>query len=661
MDFDNPFENNNKNDDFDNPFQDDFNNNNKNDNYNPYEENSKDNNTNNNMGPNNLNDNNDFSNPFKSSNNDNTNNNNIGPNNLNDNNDFSNPFKNSYNDNTNNNNNNEYCNPFEEDFKKKNTQNNFQNNNNNNNNEFCNPFEEDFKKNNTQNTFQNNNNNNEFCNPFEEDFKKNNNNNNEEFSNPFKDEFNDNKSMNNNSQYTNPFGNSSINNNNNPYGVSMIKNSYMNNFEGNSINQSFHPNPFDDNNNSNFNPNNNSNFNSQINNNNNNNNNNNVFNQPNNENPNLDTANEKDLKQIKAIIEKCQSYLDESKQLYDSFNIREAITKLCKTINGLDKLKSTINNEKKFFSVLLPQIKSLRDRCFSTLQEYRVMVYKLIPIRFQPVLYRPYEQNETLIDFCAKYILKKPFITFNDIYESNSIEEPKKFRNLLPFQIDQANKAKNKSFLIYGPHGCGKTLIVHALAEKLGARIAQIEGVELFKIPFFSREFMKACFGCMQLKPLIIYMKNIETMFTTINNFNYIYDKVCSSFHLNVYFFGSSSINVYNLPRQITDKFHFFQLVKPIDNNSKGDYIRFIGKKIGIEIKMNDKDLTNFAIENLYNFSNADIFDFIKNAIELKKKYSPPDDENWVYREGLLVDDLMDALGSVKGSLTTEVLKSYYL
>ena len=172
---------------------------------------------------------------------------------------------------------------------------------------------------------------------------------------------------------------------------------------------------------------------------------------------------------------------------------------------------------------------------------------------------------------------------------------------------------------------------------------------------------MKVCFGCMQLKPLIIYMKNIETMFTTINNFNYIYDKVCSSFHLNVYFFGSSSINVYNIPRQISDKFHFFQLVKPIDNNSKGDYIRFIGKKIGIEIKMNDKDLNNFAIENLYNFSNADIFDFIKNAIELKKKYSPPDDENWVYREGLLVDDLMDALGSVKGSLTTEVLKSYYL
>ena len=215
--------------------------------------------------------------------------------------------------------------------------------------------------------------------------------------------------------------------------------------------------------------------------------------------------------------------------------------------------------------------------------------------------------------------------------------------------------------MIYGPHGCGKTLLVHALANKLGARITQIEGVEFFKIPFFSREFIKACFASIQFKPLIIFVKNIEKMFSSINNFNYIYDKVSSSFHLNVYFFASSSINAYNLPRPIADKFHFFQLVKPIDKNSKGEYIRFICKKIGIEIKMNDKDLNTFAVENLNSFSNEDIFDLIKNAIEFKKKYSPPNDENWVYREGLLKDDIFDALSSIKGSLTPDVLRSYYL
>ena len=34
------------------------------------------------------------------------------------------------------------------------------------------------------------------------------------------------------------------------------------------------------------------------------------------------------------------------------------------------------------------------------------MVYKLINVGFKPVLYRPYNDNEKLIDFWARYILK---------------------------------------------------------------------------------------------------------------------------------------------------------------------------------------------------------------------------------------------------------------
>ena len=114
---------------------------------------------------------------------------------------------------------------------------------------------------------------------------------------------------------------------------------------------------------------------------------------------------------------------------------------------------------------------------------------------------------------------------------------------------------------------------------------------------------MKACLGNMQFKPLIIYMKNIEEMFSALNNFNYIYDKAASSYELNVYFFASSCINVYNLPKQIADKFQFFQYVKPVDENHRSEFIKFIGKKIGIEIKINEKDLNNFAMEKLHYFS----------------------------------------------------------
>ena len=126
-------------------------------------------------------------------------------------------------------------------------------------------------------------------------------------------------------------------------------------------------------------------------------------------------------------------------------------------------------------------------------------------------------------------------------------------------------------------------------------------------------------------------------------------------------FFASSCINVYNLPRQIADKFQFFQYVKPVDENHRSEFIKFIGKKIGIEIKINEKDLNNFAMEKLHYFSNEDIFNLIRNAIVMKKSNSPPDDENWVYREGLYENDLIKALSSIKPSLTDEILKSYHL
>ena len=670
MDSNNPYDDNNNqnqnlNDDFSNPFQNDFNNNNNQNNFNPYEEDSKGNN------------NNDKNNKDQ---------------NLDNNDDFSNPFQNDFNNNNNNNQNKNY-NPFEEDSKDNNNNNNNNNPNINNNDDFSNPFKNDFNNNNQ------NNNDNQLSNPFEEDFKKdnnnqNNNNNDNEFSNPFKNDFNDNNNNNNNNNkhYFNPYDDDNNNNNNNPFEDNMNSNPFVNNFGHNNFNNNQSNNNNNPNNNNNnynnndFNDNNNRNFNQQNNNNNFNNNQNNFndqnnfknqnnFNNQNNNNFNRNNApnntpnnsntpstdNEKDLKKIQAIIGKCQSLLDASKREYEAFNIREAITTLCKTIKGLDSLKQTINTQKQLFSVLLPQITSLRNKSFSNLQEYRIMVYKIINIRFKPVLFRPYDQNETLIDFCSKYILHKPFISFDDIYDNNSVDESKKVRNSLNFYVDQANKTGNKCFLVYGPHGCGKTLTIHALANKLGARIAQIEGIELFKIPFFSRDFIKACFSSINFKPLIIYMKNIEQMFSTMNNFNFIYDKVSSSFQLNVYFFASSSINAYNLPRQINDKFQFFQLINPVDKKKRSEYIRFISEKIGIAIKINEQELNNFAMEKLNNFSNGDIFDLIRNAIGIKKNNGPPDDENWVYREGLYLDDILNALGSVKGTLTNDVIKSYYL
>ena len=86
-----------------------------------------------------------------------------------------------------------------------------------------------------------------------------------------------------------------------------------------------------------------------------------------------------------------------------------------------------------------------------------------------------------------------------------------------------------KNLLLYGPGGSGKTLAVHALAYDLKGKVAQIEGLELFKISYFSKELVHYAFGYQQFKPLIVYIKNIEKMFSNMSNFNFLYDKTSSS------------------------------------------------------------------------------------------------------------------------------------
>ena len=406
-------------------------------------------------------------------------------------------------------------------------------------NEFANPFINEFKDNNDNNNKNNDDNKKFFFNPYSD--RDNNNNN-----NPFEDNINNNpfvnnfgqqnfnsEEPNNNSNYQINKNQNNINNNNNNY-YQNNQNFKMNNNNYNNTNYNTNNN-FNAQNNYNMNDNNNFNINtfnpeynkiSKQNNNNSNNQNNNYNNNMNSNNFNnvnsnnkfdnnqkeknipQESSNDNDIKKIKAIISKCESVANTAKIQFDAFDIREAIATICKAIKGLDTLKNTINTQKQNCSHLLPLVTAIRNKSFTTLQEYRIMVYRIIPIRFKPVLYKPYEnQNESLINFCSNYILNKPFISFDDIYEN---EETKKIRNNLNSNLSKAQKAGNKCFLIYGPKGCGKTLYVHALANQMGAKIAQIEGIELFKIPYFSREFIKACFGNLQLKPLIIYMKNID-------------------------------------------------------------------------------------------------------------------------------------------------------
>ena len=608
---------------------------------------------------------------------------------------YSNPFENEENNKDNKDNQDDFNNPFA---------------NEDNNEEFTNPFQAEFKNNENNNSFnpyeENSNKNDSIINPFEDNisnvkntninpFIKNNSSIKKKSFNPYEN----NSSVNNtNNNKFNPY---EENNDNNPFEKNNENNPFENNFEDNFINNNNNNNNFNNNdndnqslpsfknfeenssnpymnnnnNNNNFNKNNSNNMNSNYNNQGNNYQNNfggpsdfpndippNPFgNNKQNNNQNYDNNNNSNnpqvAKKIKAIMDMCVSLFNQASYQYENFNIRDAIKTLCKSIKGFDGLKQTIINKKTSFNSLLPKIISLRNKAFSNLQEYRINIYILINLKFRPV---QYNGVDTLVDFCKRYILTEPFISFDDIYDP-AADQNKKLKFVMNEYFKKGQRMGYKNLLLYGPKGSGKTLAVHALAYDLKGKVAQIEGMELFKIPYFAKEFVKAAFTYMQFKPLIVYIKNMESMFSNMNNFNFIYDRASSSSLENIIFIASTTVPIQKLPKDISKKFHYSHCIRPVDKNQKINIINYISQKIGIKINMSEQDLNSFAFQNLGNYSNEDIFNLIKTAIELKQKEIGDDQENKVYKQGISEKEMLNALNSVKGSLTAETIKTYYL
>ena len=641
----NPFENKDNIDisnfGFPNELKDNSNNNNNNSGF-PNEINN--NNNNNSFGfNNNINNNNDF--PSEPNNN----NNSFNPYRVNDNNSGFGFNQNNANNNINNNNNSGY-NPYRINNNNDSFKLNSNNMNNNNSNYGFNP-----------NNNMNNNNNNNYG------FNRNNSSN---FG--FNNNMNDNNNKYNNNYYRSNSINNSYNGNQNNYNNNYNNNNFNNNYNNNNYSMNNNNNnSFNNYNNNNYNNNNNYsayNPNNSFNNNNYNNNINNMFPSVESINtdidtdfPNINDINEqeqikketnrkkesKDKAIMSNIIKVCDDKFKNAVAQFKNYQLVESKKNLKHIISSLNTLEQSIKNQKQFALDLIPNITTLKTDVTKKLNEYNYFTYILEQTLLKNI---QYSRNFDLPTFAAKFIIKHPYSSFDDIFDT-TLDNNKPTRNMLLNIFNDAQFSGYKSLFLYGPKGSGKTLYAHALASEIGGIIGQINDLRIIKINYFVKEFARVITECTS-KPIIIFLKNIETMTQyALNEILFLHDKFNTE-QRRVLFICSSQYPLRGLPYQL--KFKYVQLINGAGQKNKYNLFKFYFSKFGINFKMSDDDLNNFVTQNFRNYSNKDVFFVVKQMMDIKKQKG----EN-IYDLGR--DELEQAMKLRPGSLDQQSMQYYYL
>ena len=610
----------------------------------PNEINNNNNNNNNSFGfNNNINNNNDF--PSEPNNN----NNSFNPYRVNDNNSGFGFNQNNANNNINNNNNSGY-NPYKINNNNDSFKFNSNNMNNNNSNYGFNPNNNMNNNNNNNYGFNRNNSSNFGFNNNMKDNNNNNYNNNYYRSNSINNSYNGNQN-----NYNNNYNNNSFNNNynNNNYSMNNNNNNSFNNYNNNNYNNN--------NNYSAYNPNNsfNNNYNNNINN---------MFPSVESINtdidtdfPNINDINEqeqikketsrkkesKDKAIMSNIIKVCDDKFKNAVAQFKNYQLVESKKNLKHIISSLNTLEQNIKNQKQFALDLIPNITTLKTDVTKKLNEYNYFTYILEQTLLKNI---QYSRNFDLPTFAAKFIIKHPYSSFDDIFDT-TLDNNKPTRNMLLNIFNDAQFSGYKSLFLYGPKGSGKTLYAHALASEIGGVIGQINDLRIIKINYFVKEFARVITEC-TTKPIIIFLKNIETMTQyALNEILFLHDKFNTE-QRRVLFICSSQYPLRGLPYQL--KFKYVQLINGAGQKNKYNLFKFYFSKFGINFKMSDDDLNNFVTQNFRNYSNKDVFFVVKQMMDIKKQKG----EN-IYDLGR--DELEQAMKLRPGSLDQQSMQYYYL
>lgn len=371
----------------------------------------------------------------------------------------------------------------------------------------------------------------------------------------------------------------------------------------------------------------------------------------NNNNNNLDIKEKKVLE----ILNSCEQHLSNSIVLFKSRQINEAKQSLLGLIKALDGLSQSLKVKQITNPSFPPRIANIYSRATKTLFIFSLQTYTLTQTLFK---YSAFDQTDDLAKYAQKYILTRPFITFEDIFDPE-VNNNNSIKNQLMDAWFRTQRTNHKNLLLYGPQGSGKTLTVHALAHEIGGKIVQIEGSQLFQIPYFVKELARVAFDIGDpAKPLVFFVRNIESLFgnnSLINAFNWLFDKL-SCDKRKVIFVTSACSPPQLIPRDIAKKFYYPINIRPALAIYKCQFLKFVLEKLGVKLEASENEIQNFA-QKLESYSNGDIFNVIKMSIDLKKQNFPGDE----HPEIIDINIMNKAVSVVPASLTPQIKSWYYL
>lgn len=270
---------------------------------------------------------------------------------------------------------------------------------------------------------------------------------------------------------------------------------------------------------------------------------------------------------------------------------------------------------------------------------------KLFEIKFEIINkiseYYPLNDKNNIESYIRSRIINNEFlINFKDIFliPSNN------FKDYYEKYFKIINYRQNKNILLYGPKGCGKTLISQCFAGiENNIKYIMINNENFFTIEGFSRSFIQI----IKLnQPIVIFFKNINKLLSPIlNRFNSIIDYLNTIENNKIYIIASC-----NHPNEISNetknKFKI-EFIPPIINvNDKINYIKYLSKLSGIPLNLSEDDYMKVAI-SLRNFSNEDM----KNLIIYCNSIT----------NNITKDVMINNINNIKFSLTDDILNKYNL